>query len=428
MRILVVGAYGLIGSYVTARLLAEGHEVVGVGREVSGARLRLPDVRWIAADFRRPDRVDWAMILDAVDAVVNCAGALQDSPRDNLQAVHLQMVAGLADACVASGVRRFVQISAVGVDRRKTPFERTKFEADQALKASPLDWIILRPGLVLAPAAYGGSALLRGLAALPFVIPAASPDAVIQTISVHDVAEAVVRSLTTDPARFTCDLTSAENTGLGEVLQGLRAWLGLQPAPVIRVPSAITRLAALVADGLAWLGWRSPLRSAALDQLAAGVQGRSADAADLLSLTIGGPRETLARWPAGVQERWYARLYFLKPLIIAVLAAFWAASGLIGLARMTEAAGLLTNAGFPGGVADAAVVAGGGLDIVLAILVCIRRTARPALGGMVLTTAAYLVAASVWLPHLWTDPLGPLVKSIPAAVLALAAWAMMDER
>lgn len=428
MRIIVVGAYGLIGSYVTARLLAEGHELIGVGREVSGARLRLPDVRWIAVDVRRSGRADWVTILDGADAVVNCAGALQDSPRDNLQAVHARMVAGLAEACVGAGARRFIQISAVGVDRRETPFERTKFEADEVLKASPLDWIILRPGMVLAPAAYGGSALLRGLAALPFIIPAARPDAVIQTVSVHDVAEAVVRSLAADTARFSCDLTSAENTRLGEVLQAFRAWLGLPPAPVVRVPSTFTRLAARVADGLAWLGWRSPMRSAALDQLGAGVEGRSADAAQRLDLTIGGLRETLARWPAGVQERWYARLYFLKPLILAVLAAFWAASGLIGFARTTEAADLLINAGFSSVAADAAVVAGGVLDILLAMLVCVRCTARLALGGMVLTTTAYLAAASLWLPQLWTDPLGPLVKSIPAGVLALVAWAMMDER
>lgn len=428
MRILVVGAYGLIGSYITARLLAVGHEVIGLGRDVSGARLQAPQVRWIAADLRRLDVAGWIPLLEDVDAVVNCAGALQDGPRDNLEAVHQSATAALAAACVTAGVQRVVQISAVGIDRAETPFERTKLAAEQALKASPLQWIILRPGLVLAPTAYGGSALLRGLAALPWAIPAANPDAVVQTISIEDVAEAVLRSVEGASSRFACDLVAAEETRLRDVLQLLRAWLGLRPVPVVALPSVLAGLSGLIADGLAWFGWRSPLRTTALRQLAAGVEGRSTDPAGYLGMSVSGPQQTLSRWPAGVQERWFARLYFVKPLALIILAVFWAASGLVGMARAPAAAGLLTGAGFPTGVAGALVLAGSVVDLGLAGLVCVRRTARTALCGMILVTAAYLVAASIWLPWLWTDPLGPLVKSVPAGVLALAALAIMDER
>jgi hypothetical protein len=47
---------------------------------------------------------------------------------------------------------------------------------------------------------------------------------------------------------------------------------------------------------------------------------------------------------------------------------------------------------------------------------------------MLLVTAGYLIGASLVRPDLWLDPLGPLVKSIPAAFLALAALATLDER
>ncbi len=48
--------------------------------------------------------------------------------------------------------------------------------------------------------------------------------------------------------------------------------------------------------------------------------------------------------------------------------------------------------------------------------------------GMVLVSAGYLLAATLIVPHLWLDPLGPLVKTIPAAVLALVALAVAEER
>lgn len=429
MRVLVVGAYGLIGGFVVARLLADGHEVVGVGRDVSQAARQLPKVRWIEVDLRRLDRDGWSPMLGGVEAVVNCAGALQDGPRDDLVAVHVDAILALIAACGGAGVHRFVQISAVGVERRGTPFERTKHAAEEALASAQFQWAILRPGLVLAPAAYGGSALLRGLAALPLAIPAANPDALVQVVCVDDVAEAVARSLWPDaPARFSCDLAAAEATRLRDVLVGLRAWLGLRPAQVVAVPPIISGITSLVADALARLGWRSPMRTAALRQLAAGVVGRPDDARNKLGLRIQGLGEILAQRPAGVQERWYAQLYFLKPLSLAVLAGFWAVSGAVGLANHPAASGLLERAGFSEDLAHAAVLAGSLIDLGLAVLVCMRRSARPALRGMVLVTAAYLICATIWLPRLWADPLGPLVKSIPAAVLALVALAVMEER
>src|SRR5690242_13603472 len=114
MRILVVGAYGLIGSYVTARLLAEGHEVLAAGRDIRRAARRWPQAGWIKADLGCMTAADWRPHLDGVDAVVNCAGALQDGPSDCLAAVHLGGVLALAEACRGQGVRRFVQVSALG--------------------------------------------------------------------------------------------------------------------------------------------------------------------------------------------------------------------------------------------------------------------------------------------------------------------------
>lgn len=429
MRIVVIGAYGLLGGFVTARLLRNGHEIIGVGRDVAAAERRFPAVRWIAADLRDTQPADWEPVLAGADAVVNCAGALQDSSRDDLQSVHVKTVSVLAGVCAAVGVRRFVQISAVGVERGSGAFGRTKRAADEALRSSALDWVILRPGLVLAPAAYGGSALLRGLAAFPGVIPALNPDSPVQIISVDDVAEAVARSVhPSAPAKITCDLVAPEQTSLGDILLALRSWLGLPPAALLAMPIWIGSLATWTADRLAWLGWRSPMRMAAIEQLLAGVTGRPEDAEEHLGFKPQRLAETLARWPSGVQERWYARLYFVKPVALATLAAFWGLSGVIGPANHAAASRLLTNAAMPYGLAASFVVAGGLADIALALLVCVRRTAPLALKGMILVTAAYLAGGTLWLPELWADPLGPLVKSVPAAVLALALLAMMDER
>jgi uncharacterized protein YbjT (DUF2867 family) len=428
MRVLVFGAYGLIGGYVTARLVADGHRVIGVGRDVRAARRRFPMVEWFAADLQQTSNEDWLPLFERIDAVVNCAGALQDSPRDNLSFVHLGLVESLAQACEAMGVRRLVHISAAGVDRARGAFQRTKLSADETLMATDLDWIVLRPGLVLAPSAYGGSAILRGLAAFPVIIPAVKAQSPVRIVSMDDLAEAVVRSLTIEPAQFVCDLVSPEDTRLGDILLAMRAWLGFPPARVVDLPGWLGRVSAAAADCLARIGWRTPLRTEAMRQLEMGVTGDPATAAARLGLNLHGLSKTLARWPAGVQERWFARLYFAKPLILVTLIGFWAASGIIGLIHRQAAQSLLVNSGLSARATSALVVGGCVVDLILATLACFRKTARTGLQGMILVSIAYLAGASVVAPGLWSDPLGPLVKTLPAAVLALAALAVLGER
>jgi len=429
MRVLVIGGYGLIGGYVMARLHRQGCALVGAGREVDPAARRMPYASWTRLDLRDMDEpAAWAPLLGGVDAVVNCAGALQESPRDDLAAAHLTAIRALYQACAGAGVRRVVHVSALGIGGEATPFAKTKRAAEAALAGLDLDWLILRPGLVLAPAAYGGSALLRALAGFPALIPAIHADQVVQVVSADDVAEAVARALAASAAsRQTIELAASERTTLGEILVALRVWLGLPPARIVALPLPLVRLGAFLADAIAPLGWRSPMRSTTLAQLAAGIEA-GACRGDLLGRTPEPLQAMLARWPSGVQERWFARAYFLKPLGLVTLIGFWLASGVLGMTIGSAGAVARLSPPLAPALAHAAVVAGAAVDIALAFACAFRRTAPWALKGMVAVSAAYLVAATLVRPGLWADPLGPLVKAIPAAVLALVMLAVMDER
>ena len=257
MKVLVLGGYGLIGDAVVGRLLRDGHQVIGLGRDVLDAERRRPTVRWIVADMSQLLAAeDWLPVVAGMDVVVNAAGALQDGPRDRLDAVHRRSVVALVAACEQAGVRRFAQISAIGADLSSAiPFFSTKAEGDRAVASSSLQWTILRPGLVIAPAAYGGTALLRALAAFPGFIPAVMSRQQIQTVSVADVAEAVSRAAAGSlPPRLVIDLVEANARSLADVLLAFRAWLGLSKARVVPMPAIFGRLAGAVADVLGILG------------------------------------------------------------------------------------------------------------------------------------------------------------------------------
>lgn len=429
-RAIVLGGYGLIGAAVLRALHAAGFSCTGVGRSTAQGRRAAPFAAWIACDLGRAGPEDWARIADGADVVVNAAGALQDGPRDSLRAIHVDALAGLL-AAMEGASACLIQISAAGVSpEASTAFFRTKAEGDALVAASGLDWCILRPGLALSPQAYGGTALLRAAAAFPLVEPRIFPDARIQTLHVDDLAEAAVAVAQGRVAtRRSYDLAEENAHDFPALLRAVRGWQGF-PAwrAAAPVPGALLRLGGLAADLAGRLGWRSPMRSTALAVLAEGVRADPAPWREAGGPPMRALAETLAALPSTRQERLFARLYLPLPVAIVTLAGFWIASGAIGLAQSEAAARLLTERGAPQGLALATVIGGGIADLCLGAAVLVRPWARRACAGMIALTAGYLLGGAVFAPDLWADPLGPMVKPVPAAALALLAAAMLDER
>jgi uncharacterized protein YbjT (DUF2867 family) len=429
MRVLVTGAYGLIGSAVLARL-ARDHAVVGAGRDVAKGK-RLPAGQWVAADFNKLTTAEaWRPLLANIDAVVNCVGVLQGGLRDDAHRVHVEATGALFSACEQARIRA-VHISAIGAETSgPTEFSRGKAEAEHDLARRNFDWVILRPALVLAPAVYGGSAMLRAIAAFPGVTPLIAADSKIQVVSVEDVAETVARCLNPNaPAKVTWDVAHPQVHRLRDIVMAIRRWLGFPPRAVIRVPAVVERATGLAADALGLLGWRSPARTTALKQLEAGVVG---DPAPWIAATGIAPMsldDILNARPANVQDRWFARLYLLKPIAIMGLALFWLVTGALALGpgRASAIAQMIATGTEPD-TARLTVIWGAWFDIVMGLLLCIRRMARCIVIIMLIATLGYLLAGTLLAPHLWLDPLGPLTKIIPMLLATALTLAIIDER
>ncbi|TIR22982.1 MAG: SDR family oxidoreductase [Mesorhizobium sp.] len=426
MNILILGATGFIGSAVARKLTEEGHQVTGLGREPARAALKMPRARWLKANLAGMTRSeDWQDALNGQRVVVNCAGALQDGYSDDVGATQERAMLALYEAARGRDLL-IVQISAetegAGSD---LPFLDTKRRADAALTASGVRYVILRPALVLGRNAHGGSALLRALAAFPFVIPLAYADSPVMTVALDDVAAAVSAAIQgTLPPGSDIALGRDDGLRLKDIVLLHRSWLGLPPAPVLAVPPLVAKPVTWLADLAGRLGWRSPLRSAALAVMSGGVRVRQRPGADRRLLSAA---ETLAAAPSGVQDLWFARLYLLKAPIIVTLALFWVVSGIAPFLGFEAARGHFATF-LPDQPASVMLVATCLADIALGLGVLFRPWARRALLGMLLLTLIYLLAATLAEPALWLDPLGPLVKVVPSMLLTLTALAILDER
>ena len=249
--ILVTGANGFVGRHVVLRLLADGHRVVGLVRDADGAEgllTILSDEQRAAVTIRhgdvtRPETLPAA--LDGVDVVVHLAAI----PRDwrggaDLRLVNTEGTRFVVEAMRDARVRRLVHVGALGVeDDPALHYASSKAKGEAIVRASGLDWTILKPSLQFGPG-DGFFNVIAGLVRLsPGVVPVPGRgDARFQPIHVDDVARVVATSIA-DPSTIggVFELGGPRYWTYREITQEVLSALGARrlilpmPVPLIRL-------------------------------------------------------------------------------------------------------------------------------------------------------------------------------------------------
>ncbi|MFZ5871764.1 MAG: NAD(P)-binding oxidoreductase, partial [Actinomycetota bacterium] len=161
MRVVVAGAHGQVARRLVRLLAGRGDDVLGLVRNPDHVLDVVADGgRGVVVDLEAAsvEEVSWA-VADA-DAVVFAAGAGPGSGAARKDTVDRGGAVLLADAAERAGVRRYVMISSMGVERVREPsapepagpeevflaYLRAKLAAEDDLRSRDLDWTILRPG------------------------------------------------------------------------------------------------------------------------------------------------------------------------------------------------------------------------------------------------------------------------------------------
>lgn len=428
--IAVLGAGGLIGNAVALALMHQGLPVLAMARRFTASQATAFGDSALVTGF---DTASLTRAFDdhGVDIVVNCVGLLQDDGRETVDDAHRDIVSRLIEA---AGNCLLIHISIPGSDADDaTPFSRSKRQADRIIAASSVAHVILRPGFVIAPAAYGGSALIRALAALPLRLPEAEENRPFAITAVSDIT----RTIAFLAAEWrhgnrewheTLDVMARQPTTVGEVIGAFRHHFG-GPVPRVRLPSRSLTLGSRAADAVARMGWRPPVRSTALREMRRGVSGNPSAWIAATGFEPASLSTALSEIPATIQERWFARLYLTKALVLTVLSLFWVVSGCVALTvAFSAATDILTGHGFPARIAPMITTATSLADIGIGVAIAVRRTCRYGLLAGIMVSIVYLLAAIAFAPALWLDPVGSLVKTVPTIVLMLIGLALLDDR
>lgn len=416
MRILVTGATGFIGGAVVDALLARGHVPVPAVRDAAAARRRWPGLEPMACDFMSDTAADvWRPRLAGIDAVVNAVGILRESPGATFAALHSATPRALFSACADTGVRRVVQVSALGADAGAgSAYHLSKREADEALLALPLQGVVIQPSVVFAPQGTSAGAFLA-MASLP-VLPL--PGGGVQRLApvyLDDVVDAIVRALEAESTPSRIEAVGPACVPMRDYLDALRRQLGGGALRGLPVPMPLVRLAARAMA-------RVPGSIVDPDTIAMLERGNCAPSEGFAAF-LGRTPWAMASFVAPTQApalRTRAQLQWLLPLARGVLALVFVVTGLLslGLYPVEDSRALLARTGLAGAMADLALYGGALIDIALGLALLLpRRIRRLAYGASVALILGYTAIITLALPEFWLHPFGPVLKNLPILVL-----------
>jgi uncharacterized protein YbjT (DUF2867 family) len=421
MRVLVCGATGCVGRAVASALRSRGHQVW------SGARTEVDAPRALHVDFRVPVApAEWAARLAArrIEAVVNCVGILIPGAGNSFERVHAQGPIELFRGAAAAGVRRVVQVSALGVGPEPgsvdSPYLHSKLRADEALAALPLEWAVLRPSLVYGPHSQSAR-LFATLASLPLIALPGRGAQRIAPVHVFELAEAVARVLEQPTApNAVFEIGGPQALGYRDMLGAYRAALGHGAALWLPMPMPLMLLGACVAEAL-------PQTVFSRDMLRL-LQRGSVPAHNALPGLLGRAPSPLAHGlavsrPEPLIDLGVALSAPLANALRASLAAMWLWTALVS-AALPETSGvmrLLARCGFEGPWGLAALAFSCSLNVALGAFTLLR----PGPWVYALQAAAvlgYTATAAIRMPALTIDHCGPLVKNLPVLMVVMVLW------
>lgn len=192
-RVYLIGGTGFVGGNLRAAL-GDRPVRLAVRDPRKYADLARPNLDIVQADISDPASIRSTM--DGCEAVINLVAIIKESGKATFDGVIRQGTEHLVREAERSGVRRFLQMSAMGaMDDPRYPYLHAKWKAEQVVRAAELEWTIFRPSVNFGPGDEFINTLAKLIKTAPIIPVVGSGKSKFQPVSVREVAESFVTAL-----------------------------------------------------------------------------------------------------------------------------------------------------------------------------------------------------------------------------------------
>jgi uncharacterized protein YbjT (DUF2867 family) len=251
MKVFLTGATGFVGRNMLQRLLSEGHTVRALVHDPQKSnQLAQTGAELVAGDV--VEGTGLAEGLRGCDAAIHLVGIIVEKGRNTFAAVHHIGTRNVVEATKLSGVKRFIQMSALGV-RADGPaaYQTTKWRGEEEVRKSGIPYCILRPSLIFGPGDGFVTQMMETMRTAPLFRPVPGSGAPrFRPIFIGDVTACFARALTAEAAtNQTIELGGADELSLNQVLAEIARCAGVRK-PAVNIPMPLMFAGAFFAQTL----------------------------------------------------------------------------------------------------------------------------------------------------------------------------------
>ena len=250
MRIAITGGTGFVGGHLATALAREGHEAVVIARGLDQRAwaqevLSLPNASLFRAGLDDSVRLEEA--FTGCEAVAHCAGINREIGRATYQTVHVEGTKNVVRAAELAGVQRLSIVSFVRArPHPRSPYHDSKWVAEEIVRASKLDWTVLKPGMMYGRGDHMLDHLSKALLTFPIYIGVG--DRRVRPLAINDAVRILEAALVENHlSRKTVPILGPTELSFDDVARRVAQVIG-KKRPFIRAPIAFHYLLALLSE------------------------------------------------------------------------------------------------------------------------------------------------------------------------------------